>query len=283
MNNFIKFILLLLITQICLSCGEPDPSRVFVSVIDKDNEQPLDSARVILYRIHPELTEVLVDSQITDQQGTCDFSFQWKEGYKYQVVADRKHYQESLNEDGATFEHQQMLEEKDTNEVHLLLEQILPPDPDRFEKMHAEVSVSQVIAAITADEWEWAFLPKMGWEDIPALIQMAGDTNHIINYPRHPMSRYRPDSVRAGLVALWLVEAIRKQAIRNTEARGNLMPPSRAPVLGTRRGNPKGYNSIRQMESAKAGYEAWWEEAQQPEQTKAIRKNPLRGKGLSWM
>ncbi|MEZ4826954.1 MAG: hypothetical protein R3C61_11845 [Bacteroidia bacterium] len=92
--------------------------------------------------------------------------------------------------------------------------------------------------------------------------------------------------MRTGLVALWLVEAIRKgttSASAEEEPTGDLMPPSRAPVLGTSKGNPKGYNSTSQIRAALEAYQTWWENGKTMEKGEAAKVNPLAGKGLSWM
>ena len=149
--------------------------------------------------------------------------------------------------------------------------------------MHDSIPVSQLLASILADEWSWAFLPRLSREHIPALLQLGNDTTYIQNYPHHPLSTYQPDSIRAGLVALWLIEAIRKGEIKGTDALNTLMPPSRAPALGTRRGNPSGRNTPEQVQQAYEGYVQWWEALQQAENENAIKNNPLKGKGMSWM
>ena len=283
-----RVILYIFIGLMLIHCSPP-PTIVQVEVTDKISEKPLDSVSVQLWRelanqpVRQQARSVQKATFVTNSEGKCQFTFEAEDGYGYRVIAERRHFRESVSADGGEYENQAVLEPGDTNVLHLYLEAILPPDPERFTRMHDSVPVNQLLAAIVADEWSWSFLPRLSWQDIPALLQMGADTTYIQNYPRHPLSTYRPDSVRAGLVALWLIEAIRKGEIREVNELSNLMPPSRAPALGTRRGNPSGRNSPDQVSQAYQGYSDWWEEAQQLERKKAIRKNPLRGKAMSWM
>lgn len=272
-----------LLVAVCLfACGEPPQTVVSVQVVDAVREKPLDSACVRFFRGVGDQAPQLLDSFWT-AGGQVDFSFQAEVGYRYSVEATRKHYVPLLNPNGGAYANSLDIIAGDTLRDTLRLEPILPPDPDRYERMHAEVSVPEMLATLQADAWEWAFLPKLSWTDIPSLLPLGADTSFVHQYPLHPLSTYRPDSTRTGLVALWLIEAVRRQESRKTES-ARLMPPSRAPFLGTRRGNPRGYNSPQQVAKAHAAYAAWWEKAQGDTlRSRAARPNPLRGSGMSWM
>ncbi|MEM8887433.1 MAG: DUF4943 family protein [Bacteroidota bacterium] len=281
-TSFFPLILLLLTTMV--SCG-PKQMYVRVEVQDIFSGEKLDSVKVDVLRAAVGGSEQVLQSCYTSAEGNCSLLLEVDDQYRYQVKASRRHFKEALSEDGSDYLHQAKLEVTDSTEVQLFLENILPPDPERFEKMYPVVPISQVIAAISADEWSWSFLPKISWEDVPILLNQGADSTFIKNYPRNLRSTYRPDSIRAGLVALWLVEALRKQELKSNDEYFNLTPPSRAPVLGTRRGNPSGFNSVEQIQAAQEAYNLWWEEvpADSAARMDAIRKNPLAGKGLSWM
>ena len=279
-NPLIRLLPLLILLSACLS----DPPTVAeIEVLDRETREILDSAEVTLLQSTPSGQTTTMATKWSENQEKTVFIFQALEGYSYSVSAERKYFEAAIKEDGGSYANEAIIQLHDTNRIELMLDAILPPDPERFTKMHAEVPINHVVAAIAADEWEWTFLPKMYWEDVPALLKVSGDTSYVHQYPRHPVSTYRPDSVRAGLVALWLVEAIRKQTVKGDSLMVNLAPPSRAPVLGTSRGNPKGYNSPEQIEAAVNAYREWWEAAQQQEKVEAAKQNPLVGKGISWM
>lgn len=280
-----SFLLLVPFILLFLSACGPRQMYVKVEVQDIFNGESLDSVKVDVLRSARGGTEQVLQTCYTNTEGNCSLLLEVDDQYSYQVKASRHHFKEAVSENGSDYLHQAELEVTDSTEVQLFLENILPPDPERFEKMYPIVPVSQVIAAISADEWSWSFLPKISWEDVPILLNQGADSTFIKNYPRNLRSTYRPDSIRAGLVALWLVEALRKQELKSNDEYFNLTPPSRAPVLGTRRGNPSGFNSIEQIQAAQEAYSLWWEEvpADSAARMDAIRKNPLAGKGLSWM
>ncbi|MDW3651222.1 MAG: DUF4943 family protein [Bacteroidia bacterium] len=280
-----SFFLLIPLLFISLSSCGPRQMHIKVEVQDIFTGENLDSVKVDVLRAAKGGAAQILQSCYTSTEGNCSLLLEVDEQYAYQVQASRAHYKEALSEDGSDYLHQAKLEISDSTEVQLFLENILPPDPERFEKMYPVVPISQVIAAISADEWSWSFLPKISWEDVPILLNQGADSTFIKNYPRNLRSTYRPDSIRAGLVALWLVEALRKQELKSNDDYFNLSPPSRAPVLGTRRGNPSGFNSVEQIQAAQEAYNIWWEEvpADSAARMDAIRKNPLAGKGLSWM
>lgn len=266
-------------------CLSSPPTQLYVQVNDQLTETGLDSCRVILYRqFDPEKNDrVVIDSLMTDKNGQLSYSFLPEPGYIYLLETNRRFYREALAVDGGQFLNHVELADEDTHRITLWLEPILPPEPNRFEKMHEDVSIQDVMHRLKTNQWEWAFLPRLQWGDIPVLMTSAADTNYVKAYPHHPQTRYQPDSVRIGLVALWLVEAIRRQQLRENDF-VHLMPPSRAPVLGTRRGNPSGYNSPRQIQIAAEAYQSWWEQlVETGDTTASARKNPLRGKGMSWM
>lgn len=276
-----RYLYLLSVIIFLESCGGPSSQMVSITVIDQLSKQPIDSAAISLFRYYDKEEKTYLDTFWTNTNGEVAFSWKPEDGYTYGVKAERLRYQPSLLPSGAGYQNEAILQPGDTNQWELFLDPISAPDPERFARMHAEIPVKEVVAAIQTDSWTWTFLPRLTWEDVPALLSIADDSTFLHQYPKHPRSTYQPDSVRAGLTALWLVEAIRRQK-NGAERPGALMPPSRTPVLGTRRGNPSGYNSIQQLQKAAQAYRNWWERYGQ-EPRKALRHNPLRGQGLSWM
>lgn len=280
----LQAIILCLGFSFLMSCG-PKSMYVEVSVKEKFSKEAIDSAEVRVFRQAVGGAEQGVFSCTTDGNGVCSMTFEIDEQYRYRVEVSRQYYANPVSENGADYLHQASLEISDTNRVSLFLESIQAPDPERFERMYPVVPISQVVAAIAADEWSWTFLPKIAWTDVPILLNQGQDSTFIKNYPRNPRSRYRPDSIRAGLASLWLIEALRKQQIKNTDEFYSLNPPSRAPVLGTKRGNPSGFNSVEQIHMAHEAYSSWWKEMpnDSTERSEALKKNPLSGLGFSWM
>lgn len=264
-----------------ISCRSSHSTPMEVQVWDALHDQPLDSAVVLLQRAHSEGKWTTQDSLWSDEAGKLSFELRPDEGYRYRLRAERNHYQSILDESGARYRNEAPISLGDTNRLKLELEPIVAPDPERFSRIYAELNVQQLIAAMRSDTWEWNFLPRLAWTDVPALLEVGGDSAFMHTYPHHPRTTYQPDSVRVGLTALWLIEAIRRQDDPQ-ERPGGMMPPSRAPVLGTRYGNPQGFNSVEQLQQAHQAYQQWWA-SHQDDLDQAERTNPLRGQGLSWM
>jgi hypothetical protein len=263
-----------------LGCGDARRTVIEAQVMDRHSEQPIDSAMVLLYQGHPGEQAAPRDTYYTDAAGRLEMTFAPEPDLRYRLQAQRRHYQAVLAASGGRYENEAPIEPGDTNRITLWLKPLPLPDPKRFARASETIPVKEVVAALRSNHWTWTLLPRLTWEDVPALLDVGGDTTYLKPYPRDPRSTYQPDSVRTGLTALWLIEAIRRS--RNEERPGGLMPPSRAPVLGTRYGNPSGYNSPQQIQRAHAAYQRWYDQYHD-NPAQARRRNPLRGLGMSWM
>lgn len=279
------FLTILLTTL--LACG-PAEQLVLVTVQDLSSERPLDSARVdLLVQTASNSIVDTLSTKYTGNEGTVRFTYDILEGRRYRVQATRKYYRPVVNPDGDGYQNEAQLSHSDSSVHVLALEVIEAPDPTILNKVREEVSLEEMLIKLKANQWSYAILPQLGWADVPALIAAAGDTTIITKYPKNPTSSYKPKNARVGLVALWLVEAIRKMEMTGaTEDLQNLIPPSRAPILGTRQGNPSGHNTADQILRAQAAYQAWYEAVEAAPRSRRInemRNIPLRNEGMSWM
>ena len=77
--------------------------------------------------------------------------------------------------------------------------------------------------------------PDVGWEDVPALLARAEEERPLATFPTNPLSSFARPSCREGLVALWLVEGVRKGGVRPLNRRSPA-PEDRA---GARRRNSR--------------------------------------------
>ncbi len=281
--RFIPFLVLLSVGL--FACG-PDVQVVVVTVEDM-NGRPLDSARVTLMSQETgSSTFTEVNDFATDEEGEVSFTYSVVDNHTYKVIAERAFYEAIVNEGGDSYANEQVLAGGDSAIVTLALDLIEAPDPVFLNKIHQEVSVDEVLGVLKANQWDYAILPRLTWEDVPTLIEAGGDSTVISNYPLHPTSTYKPTKARVGLVALWLVEAIRKMEMKGSEDLLKIVPPSRAPVLGTRIGNPSGHNTADQIQRAQAAYQAWYEAVEAAPNSRRInelRNIPLRNEGMSWM
>lgn len=269
------------------SCG-PDSQIVVVSVEDYANGRSLDSARVDLITILPgEADPTILSTRYTGESGSVTFSYDRYKDQPYSIRTNRRFYEPILNEGGDQYLNESILGGGDSVFLRHQLSQIEAPDPDFLSRVREEVGMEEVLTRLKANQWNFALLPQFTWQDVPRLIELGGDTTLISKYPVNPTSTYRPKTARVGLVALWLVEAIRKSEMAGiSDELQNLVPPSRAPILGTSQGNPSGKNTADQIQRAQAAYQAWYEAVEAAPRNRRMnemRNIPLRNEGMSWM
>jgi hypothetical protein len=114
--------------------------------------------------------------------------------------------------------------------------------------------------------------PKLEWADIPALLDRAESTRLLEAFPRNPISSQYERAAPEGVVALWLVEGLRKGGrYASLNAR-----------LTTAAGEAKGEAFEGNNKAAAKAYRAWWAKVKDLPPAKAREVDPLEGTGLRW-
>jgi hypothetical protein len=116
--------------------------------------------------------------------------------------------------------------------------------------------------------------PALTWKDVPALLEVAGSTDPLRAAPANPRSSRAPTACSEGVLALWLIEGVR---------RGGKWP-SLNPILrgGGAAGEAPQRRAQRVHRVALQAYRAWWKKVSALPPAKAAAVVPLRGTGLSW-
>jgi hypothetical protein len=112
--------------------------------------------------------------------------------------------------------------------------------------------------------------PKLEWSDIPALLARADSTKELKTFPTNPISSLHIPNRLEGMVALWLVEGVRK---------GGKYPSLNPRFL------PEGYTTKERGEHQQAvakAYRAWWAEVKALPPAEARAGDPLAGTGYAW-
>jgi len=112
--------------------------------------------------------------------------------------------------------------------------------------------------------------PKLEWSDIPALLDRAESTTELKTFPTNPISSFHIPTRPEGVVALWLVEGVRKGG----------KYPSLNPRI-----HPAGDTAEERATNHKAlaaAYKGWWAKVKQLPPEKARDVNPLEGTKLLW-
>ncbi|MDW3209975.1 MAG: carboxypeptidase-like regulatory domain-containing protein [Reichenbachiella sp.] len=154
-------------------------------------------------------------------------------------------------------------------------------------------NTDQFIEDLLSNNYNSGFAPDLGWEDIPALMEIANSKEILTNFPRNILGRYYVDQCQAGIVAMWLIDSIRKNEGKKPRKAWYISP---FPILqseeDTRQINEfmsQGHNAnvmIKNTEEklnrAHESFVSWWTIAQQMSPNKAKRINPLGDTGLKW-
>jgi hypothetical protein len=116
--------------------------------------------------------------------------------------------------------------------------------------------------------------PRLDWDDVPALLEYADNTKMLKAFPRDGASSQFELQCSEGMVALWLIEGLR---------RGDRYPSGNALCFNAAKaGSDWGKASEDNHKEVANAYRAWHEKTKSltPEKAKAV--NPLDGTGLAW-
>ena len=146
------------------------------------------------------------------------------------------------------------------------------------ERSVADTQVQQLFVQMEAGEYpHWGEFPKLTWEHIPALLKRAESNTMLKTFPVNGLSSQRQAQCSEGMVALWLVEGIRKEKKPDFASLNPLCLPT-----GPQTGND--WNAISEKSHAKvvATYWKWWKDAGAVSEQKGRQTNPLEGTGVYW-
>ena len=116
---------------------------------------------------------------------------------------------------------------------------------------------------------------RLDVSDIPFLLERADSTSPVKSIPMNPISSFAQAKCSEGMVALWLVEGIR---------RGSQIPSFNVLCLETK-SSVSGQEMDAKSEShhavVAAAYRAWWKKGHS-DPAATFKVDPLAGTGLSW-
>lgn len=115
---------------------------------------------------------------------------------------------------------------------------------------------------------------NLDWADIPALLKLAGNKTQLRSFPINPVSSMLVDHSTEGLVALWLIEGVRREHKR--------LPSLNALLTPFKQGDDYVQVSESRQSKVAGAYVAWWNHAKTMAKDQAIKIDPLAGTGLTW-
>jgi hypothetical protein len=133
--------------------------------------------------------------------------------------------------------------------------------------------VQKLFAAMREGRYDDNGFPALSWQDVPALLEIAPSRVVVRRFPRNPLASQFQQECSEGMVALWLIEGIRK---RGKYPSHNALCFRPGPARGD-----YGQVSERNHDQALKAYQAWWKKVGHlpPDRAAVV---PLRGTGLSW-
>ncbi len=145
------------------------------------------------------------------------------------------------------------------------------PRPDAHKRQARDLRerVRNLSASLREGAFSGAEFPKLNWDDIPALLELASRKDRLASVPSNPISSRSQKRCTEGTAALWLIEGIRQG--------GNWA--SLNPVLLS--GNLNAPPDQLQDDAVKA-YRAWWQKVKGLPRDRAATIDPLADTGLRW-
>ncbi len=151
--------------------------------------------------------------------------------------------------------------------------------------------VELFIEQLISNNYKADYPPDLNWEDIPKLLEIANSNVVIDRFPRNILSRLYLQDCQVGIVAMWLIDSIRKNHGKRARKAWYISPMALLQDEDDRqtskeRGGGNEYipvNSDEKLEEAYAAFSTWWQNAQNISISKSKRVNPLSGSGLNWI
>lgn len=145
-------------------------------------------------------------------------------------------------------------------------------------------SISDMFQAMRSGTYEkqydrYAF-PKVTWNDIPELLTYVESTIILKSHPINMASSMSPPNCTEGIMAIWLIEGIRKGV-----GKVRLYYPSQIPVCyDTTIPVPPsaGDFALAKLKTVAMAYTKWWKKVKNMNMVEGSQVDPLDGTSLSW-
>lgn len=121
---------------------------------------------------------------------------------------------------------------------------------------------------------QMVFPHQLGWPEIPEILNHAESATILRRFPFNPLSSQKQFICSEGIVALWLVEGIRK---------GSKFP-SNNPLCLTLDAPSKDWEKQSEANhpAAATAYKAWWEQVKDLKHKDAALIDPFKGTNFHW-
>jgi len=284
----INILLTILIFGWCCATGQKTANKkITVTVIDANNNEPIDSATVTLKILKSNGKDIWHEIKHTTGNGECRFSIEVGESDRYTIYTKKKGFFPYYNiEENGNLESLKDITRTTGNKMILLLTSDSLHQVNYWDSRTPHYQIDTLIQLLRTDNYKpggWPAMPKLDWEDVPKLLGIGNDSTKITNFPRNGLSSYHQKDCYLGVVSLWLIESI-----RITEERKLFRPMERFPSGNARlreKDDPHlrhAPDSIETMEAAYHAYNTWWEAVKNMNKKDACKIDPLSETTLRW-
>jgi hypothetical protein len=139
----------------------------------------------------------------------------------------------------------------------------------------AQAAIDQLFDDFRSGKWDTNEFPKLGFDAIPALLERADSDKRLKKFPRNPASSQFEPECSEGMVALWLIEGIRK---------GKSFPSLNSLCMRPADGQTEDWTQASELNHKDVAklYRTWWEKVRQLPHKEARKLDPLKDSDLSW-
>lgn len=133
--------------------------------------------------------------------------------------------------------------------------------------------VRELFEQMRAGKYQSIDFPALKWDDIPDLLEMGKSKRVLKSFPRNFLSSQLEFECSEGMVAMWLIEGLRK---------GGKFATLNALCLSEKPTKKWAEDSERNHPQVLKAYQAWWKQVQSLPAHRARELDPLQGTKLYW-
>ena len=284
MKNIFGIIILFLVFSSYTVLNTPKKNVFKITVLDKENNSPVENAMVILLTI-VDVRDIYIDTIYTNQKGKCKFIVNYPGPAQYQVRTEKDGLLGYFEEGYKNLTRASSFINKETgNDITLYLTSDSMNHYNLWTAGLIRYETDTLINILKSNKYPLrSVFPLLQWQDIPALLAIGNDRTIIDKYPISVASSRLHEDCYLGIVSLWFIESI-----RITEMKKAIIPhekfPSLTPTLHYQgaANREQTVNSIEMMEKAYLEYLAWWDEVKTMKKENACKINPLVNLNIKW-